>query len=121
MDRAWLYRKLETVLIAALILMPMVVGVLSLTADLKPLARLHPFSDLWRMFFLIVIFWMLYWFYQGRARVHPAIVLFALLVQAVGLICAFAAIYRVYGLHDMPPPLDRATPIYFSLVTWTTL
>ena len=121
MDTARLFRKLESFFVAALILLPMVVGVLSLTADLKPLARLHPLSDLWSMFFLIVMFWMMFWFYEGRARVHPGIILFALLAQAVGLICAFAAIYRVYGLDGLPPPLDRATAVYFSIVTWTTL
>jgi len=121
MDTAWLFRKLESVFIAALILLPMVVGVLSLTAELKPLARLHPLGDLWSMFFLIVLFWMLYWLYDGRARVHPGVILFALLAQAVGLISAFAAIYRVYGLDGQPPPLDRGTAVYFSIITWTTL
>ena len=121
MDTAWFYRKLEIFFVAASILLPMVVGVLSLTADHKPLARLHPLSDLWSMFFLILMFWMVYWLYEGRARVHPGIILFALLAQAVGLICAFAAIYRVYGLDELPPPLDRETAVYFSITTWTTL
>ena len=121
MDASWFIRKLETFFIAALIVMPMVVGFLSLTADPKPLVRLQPLSDLWSMFFLISMFWMMYWFYDGRARVHPGLVLFALIAQAAGLICAFAAIYRVYGLDGMPPPLDRETAVYFSIVTWTTL
>ena len=121
MDTARLYRKLERFFVAAAILLPMVVGILSLTADHKPLARLHPLSDLWSMFFLILMFWVVYWMYDGRARIHPGIILFALLAQAAGLICAFAAIYRVYGLDGMPPPLDRETAVYFSIVTWTTL
>lgn len=121
MDAAWFIRKLESFFIAALIVMPMVVGFMSLTAAPKPFVRLQPLSDLWSMFFLILMFWMMYWFYDGRTRVHPGIVLFALMAQGVGLICAFAAIYRVYGLDGMPPPLDRETAVYFSIVTWTTL
>lgn len=47
--------------------------------------------------------------------------LVALIAHTIFLILIFAGVYRWLGLEGYPPPLNRDTAIYFSVVTWTTL
>jgi hypothetical protein len=60
-------------------------------------------------------------FVSLRQGIEPLSFAIGLGLQSVGLVLGFAGLYSAYGLLGAPAPVDRATSLYFSVVTWTTL